>query len=127
MKEQFVTFDIALKLKELGFNKPCMGLYYIKDKEFVKTNYSSSNNIITNDIIVDAPLWQQAIEWIREKYNYHISTYRLNNKWCGDVYDILRQCYVTTSAFDGITFNKYEESRESAILKALELINRNQK
>ena len=27
MKSQFVTYEIALKLKELGFNEPCFGYY----------------------------------------------------------------------------------------------------
>jgi len=70
---------------------------------------------------IAVPLWQQVIDWFREKYNYHISVYRLNNKWCGDVYDILRQCYVTNNAFNSITYSSYEEARKQAILKAIEL------
>ena len=34
MKEQFVTYEIALKLKELGFDKPCFG-YYRPMKEWM--------------------------------------------------------------------------------------------
>ena len=28
MKEQFVTYEIALKLKELGFDEPCIAYYF---------------------------------------------------------------------------------------------------
>ena len=31
MEEIFVTYEIALELKELGFNEPCFGFYYNKN------------------------------------------------------------------------------------------------
>ena len=34
MKEQFCTYEIALKLKELGFDEPCFG-YYTPMKEWM--------------------------------------------------------------------------------------------
>ena len=51
---QFCTFEICKKLVELGFNEICL-------------NRSDS------DPDVLAILWQQAIDWIREKYDIHIS------------------------------------------------------
>lgn len=35
MQEQFVTYEIALKLKELGFNEPCFAYY---DEEDINHN-----------------------------------------------------------------------------------------
>ena len=76
MKKQFVTYEIALKLKELGFDEPCLAYYDIKilfpieqplPDEF---NTTKTNNIyydndfhyplikLEDDIII-APLWQQ--------------------------------------------------------------------
>lgn len=72
MEKQFVTYEIAVALKELGFDEPCMGLYYIENKEFSKTNYSHSNIVKSNDFIVDAPLWQQVIDWFRVKYQIEV-------------------------------------------------------
>lgn len=34
MKDQFVSYPIALKLKELGFDEPCFG-YYTPMKEWM--------------------------------------------------------------------------------------------
>ena len=31
MEEQFVTYEIALKLKELGFNEECFGYYHVNE------------------------------------------------------------------------------------------------
>lgn len=71
MKKQFVTYEIALALKELGFNAPCMALYYIEDKCFHKTNYTCTN-VLQNNICLDAPLWQQVIDWFREEHDIWI-------------------------------------------------------
>ena len=76
MKKQFVTYEIALKLKELGFDEPCLAYYDIKilfpieqplPDEFntTKTNNIHYDNdfhyplIKLEDDIIIAPLWQQ--------------------------------------------------------------------
>jgi len=125
MQEQFVTYPIALKLKELGFDEPCLAMFNLEHNlRFIKNKTGHPNGSRNSECEpnVLAPLWQQAIDWFRSNHSFHISIYRLNNKWCGDVYDILRQRYVTSNAFDGVLFNAYEEAREQAILKAIELV-----
>ena len=67
MKEQFVTYEIALKLKELGFNGECIAHFY-KDESFAfNQDYKSRviPTIIQNDDWTLAPLWQQTVKWIR--------------------------------------------------------------
>lgn len=58
MRHLFVPYEIALQLKEKGFNEDCFGCYY-KDKTFA---YHPDS-----DVYVDAPLYQQVIDWFREK------------------------------------------------------------
>jgi len=123
LRKQFATYEIALKPKELGFDEPCFGIWIERGLE-VNVMYVAKQDdawMANQNEGILAPLWQQVVDWFREKYNYHISVYRLNNKWCGDVYDILRQCYVTNNAFNSITYSSYEEARKQAILKAIEL------
>ena len=80
MNKQFVTYEIALKLKELGFNEKCLASYYTDDernygkgdiydcrrklsssidfdpfKEEFDNFYINSNETY----YVSAPLWQQ--------------------------------------------------------------------
>jgi hypothetical protein len=62
MKEEFITYEQALALKELGFDEPC--LMYIDDEE----------DLINDDTAewigaVKAPLKQQVFRWFREKHN----------------------------------------------------------
>ena len=77
MKKQFVTYEIALALKELSFNEPCFGRWFIGDdsyKEAIFFNQDHNNKVISNSNITEgysilAPLWQQVIDWILHKYN----------------------------------------------------------
>jgi len=117
MKEQFVTYEIALKLKELGFSQepPRLGGY---DKEG-KLHY---RNISRNDIT--APLWQQVIDWFRCRHDCYITT---NSKIINE-FGQVRISWHVLSIKDfknrvGFTSQEGTElSLNSAILKAIELI-----
>lgn len=119
MKKQFVTYEIALKLKELGFDEPCICYYDRHNYQILFTNLYGGNplelSMMQNNYHVDcyAPLWQQAIDWFREKYDNHICI----QKCVCDGIDI-------SYTFTGTPWNSYktyEEAREQAILKAIEL------
>ena len=64
MKEQFVTYDVAKRLKELGFNEPCLG--WIAQDEFLSTGIREVKNSDCAPKHCASPLWQQAIDWLRE-------------------------------------------------------------
>lgn len=121
MKEQFVTYEIALKLKELGFDEPCLA--YFEDKELM---HGMLNNLGKRRYLV-SPLWQQVIDWFRERYNLHlVPIYSYNDilHWSYHIEDIVTgECYIPLID-DGLTLKstKYE-AREQAILKAIEIIN----
>jgi hypothetical protein len=57
MEKEFVTYEIALKLKELGFEEECLA--YFEDKELTLGRLSS----VGKKRYLIAPLWQQAIDW----------------------------------------------------------------
>ena len=72
MREQFVTYEIALKLKELGFDEECLtsfdpGWNFNMPSGRTKNNSNYPKENVTNQKCA-APLWQQAIDWFREKY-----------------------------------------------------------
>ena len=63
MEKEFVTYELAVKLKALGFDEECLSYYFNKQLSFgSKTSYGE---------VVEAPLYQQAFRWFREKYNLH--------------------------------------------------------
>lgn len=71
MKEQFVPYEIALKLKEKGFDELVFGFYWTDNKDFV---YDSPNRGKHHGVHLQAPLWQQVIDWLAETHNIDIST-----------------------------------------------------
>lgn len=120
MKDQFVTFEIATKLKELGFDEKCMAIYFQKEFRFIGINSLKETNSQVNNIdIVDAPLWQQCIDWLENTHKLVISTV-FEGPW--DISNFSYEIYLPNNhivaSLDTSKFN----ARKQAILKTIELI-----
>lgn len=68
MEKEFVPYEQALALKELGFDEPCFG-YYDDNLELFLFKYFNYNSTK----IVSAPMWQHTFRWFREKYNLNVT------------------------------------------------------
>lgn len=87
MNEDFVSFELAKKLKEKGFNKPCYGWYYPSEvcgfdyKNTIVFNHSDYRGSNYKDMLVshnddkhiDTPTISQALKWLREEKEIHVS------------------------------------------------------
>ena len=62
MNKEFIPYEQALELKELGFNEPCFARY-IKDE--LKLYHVDTQNSHKESAL--APLYQQAFRWFREQ------------------------------------------------------------
>ena len=85
MKNEFVNYEIALALKELGFDEPCFGVYSEHDKTRV---YDES--AIREGLKIQAPLYQQAFRFFREKYGlisyvHPLALLQDTKKWCYEI------------------------------------------
>ena len=80
MNKEFIPYEQAHALKELGFNEPCFGWFrstlipsnfteYFLETEF-DMNESPSDWVNSNFLgkMCSAPLYQQAFRWFRENY-----------------------------------------------------------
>lgn len=65
--KDFIPYEQALALKELGFDKPCFGRYWHEDFKFINIDKQFEKP----DYVCLAPLYQQAFRWFREKHNLH--------------------------------------------------------
>jgi hypothetical protein len=74
MEKEFIPYEQALALKELDFDEPCFGWWFVDEKMLIieKSTKSLSENI------VQAPLYQQAFRWFREKYDLHVQIRKEN-------------------------------------------------
>jgi hypothetical protein len=139
MDEQFVTYNIAVKLKELGFSEQCLGCYPARIDRNLKILFISTNvndkQVFEHYETVLAPLWQQAIDWIRKNYHFDIHiTFRdtKTNKVEGinsvyydiEVYHLMGGDAYKVYKFSEIS-DEYNIAREEGILKTIDiLINR---
>jgi hypothetical protein len=110
MEKEFVTYELALKLKQLGFDEPCLA-YWDNDKLFVIDRNSEriQKNSNYKDIfegIISAPLFSQAFRWFREKYGLY-SWIQLHNGYINDSF--YSKLPITFSIMDRKTGNKYYE------------------
>ena len=72
MKKEFIPYEEALALKELGFDEPCFKGYTEEYKTLISfanthTNTSVEKTLPTKPFT--APLYQQAFRWFRDKHN----------------------------------------------------------
>jgi hypothetical protein len=76
MDKDFVPYEQALELKQLGFDEPCFGYYepngeldYIKNHILKDFPYLAKNSEWQD--LVAAPTFSQAFRWFRENHNLH--------------------------------------------------------
>ena len=68
IEKEFVPYEEAFALKELGFNEPCFG--YWKSKNWLIQEKTRTDGYTHADQECSAPTFSQAFRWLREKYWY---------------------------------------------------------
>jgi hypothetical protein len=114
MEKEFIPYEQALDLKELGFDEPCFGFYNNAEAiPYIKQDLTDELKLIyTGDF--EAPLYQQAFRWFRENYNllYNINeTYEKSSKY---IYSI---GYGWSDALES-----YEEAELECLKKLIEIV-----
>ena len=118
MNKEFIPYEQALKLKELGFDEECVFKYSIHRYDgiiYEITNGCTNKGLYKGSCT--APLYQQAFRWFREK---HV--------WVGGVRNLDRKKPMIVADFvkdEDNLFMMWADNYEDAELKALkELIER---
>jgi hypothetical protein len=106
MNKEFVTYEIALELKQLGFDEPCIGYY--KDMKGEKVLLYDTMDF---DGECNTPLYQQVFRWFEEKYSYFVDvkTDTTPNEILGFDY------YIKSWKFGPKYFNFFKEKEEGNI------------
>lgn len=71
MEKEFIPYEQALALKELGFNEMCLGIYKFSGLLSLEYPYLTNTQLKSANLdrYYSAPLYQQAFRWFREKHN----------------------------------------------------------
>ena len=124
MEKEFIPYEQALVLKELGFDEPCFG-YYTGDKKhlLIRPNMGRRNEDL-NDIVCTAPLYQQAFRFFREKYGimYRITSYAFGYQIHLDNTPEPK-FWNTDRRFDSdVDYEIYEEAELDCLKKLIEIV-----
>ena len=114
MNEEFVTYELAVKLKALGFDKPCFTYY--KDMKGEKVLLYDSMDF---DGECNTPLFQQAFRWFREKYSLCIVIKPIDDKKLELGYNLLKNGLMLGSHLT------YEEAELACLTKLIEIVENN--
>ncbi len=70
MEKEFVPYELAVKLKALGFDEPCFGYYHVCDgyTKGYAFCYFNEPERYESDSAVLAPTFSQTFRFFREKY-----------------------------------------------------------
>jgi hypothetical protein len=121
MKHLFVPYEIAFKLKEKGFDEPCIG-YFNRYKKWNNYPFFTIDDGNLNNL--PTPLYQQVIDWFREKHRIHIKIdiQDVQLDWyCYDVLVVKESAYMNDLLTD-MNFKTYYEALDKAIEETLKLI-----
>jgi viroplasmin and RNaseH domain-containing protein len=114
MNKEFVIYEQALALKELGFDEDCFKVK-LKDKpqlDYTPSDYDDFPE--QKEVEVGIPLYQQAFRWFREKYRL----YPIIDSFVG-VKGVVKFFY-KLPMYDE-TFNTYEEAEQACLDKLIEI------
>ena len=115
MEKDFIPYEEALALKELGFDEPCFAVYFNTTQQLYFDKYINEFN---KDVRTLAPTFSQAFRWFRDNFGlywpimskatpsnnlvYYIYHGRLREDWNG-------------------CFESYEEAELACLKKLIEI------
>jgi hypothetical protein len=142
MEKEFVPYNQALALKELGFDEPCFARF-VKHYDEIKCILNSddfdewwTNN--SDNLNVKAPLYQQAFRWFREKHKLNGEVTHLPNveKYgiiTSDIADMKPKDLSKNENFERgkkvtnnfVKYETYEEAELVCLKKLIEIVKEN--
>ena len=118
LKHLFVPYELAVKLKEKGFDYNCFAFYDSNNNiEYFCNLYKKHTNNSKSLGATVSPLYQQVVDWFREEHNILISVDNDGREYFY-VYTFLKDD--DRHILDG--YKTYYEALTKAIEEALKLI-----
>ncbi len=124
MEKEFISYEQALALKELGFDEECFGCYELSElrdyKKGLEVSWIMTLNTLNGYRIYDdetqmsAPLKQQVFRWFREKYELFSFVFIFDE---GFGYETFKEGVSQIND----SFDTYEKAENACIDKLIEI------
>jgi hypothetical protein len=124
MEKEFIPYEQALALKELGFDETCL-MYW---NDFGKTSINRFQLLNKIDEwcqdYIEVPLYQQAFRWFREKYGYFTSPTESDDDTTKKYDWVITKNLGGGKKFIGFVGykNTYEEAELECLKKLIEIV-----
>jgi hypothetical protein len=122
--KEFIPYELALELKQLGFDEPCLAFYDGKNAE---SFYFNSIRDASGDYIpfqkhdrlkwFGAPLYQQAFRWFREQHGLCLVIKPIDDKKLELGYSLLKNGLIMNAHLT------YEGAELACLKKLIEIVN----
>ena len=131
-EKEFIPYEEALALKELGFDEPCFSIYYSKDKSFSWHHHKDHTNdepvLDTGEFNISAPLYQQAFRWFRENEGMFIASFKISYEdgpylWSFEITD--EKSRLSDEEYMIDDYKTYEKAELVCLKKLIEIVKMN--
>ena len=151
MNKEFIPYEEALELKELGFDEKCFSYYHFEELSVTPRENgddikypgdikfdSHQNSYLEEGDNCSSPLYQQAFRWFREKYGLdgESTRYNLNNRESKILGVDVKYIYLTMingvardwediELKDATYYTTYEEAELACLRQLIKIENQN--
>jgi hypothetical protein len=120
MNKEFVPYEVALALKQLGFDEPCLAFYNGTFLESTQYRFYDCSMMDIGQCLL-APTYSQAFRWFRENYNIDISINTVYSKYNENTSKKYGGVIDNESVFTNVGFHDtYEEAELECVKKLIE-------
>jgi hypothetical protein len=114
MEEEFVPYELALRLKELGFDKSTFGGWchpFNNHKPYLQLNQEGEYDI-------SAPTFYDAFRWFRENYSWTIEIKQVTkSNWSYNLNNFPKE-----RIYYGKLYETYEQAELACLEKLIEIV-----
>ena len=128
MEKEFVPYELAVKLKELGFDEPCLGFYDGKgDSKLYFNNLRDASGdfipFVKSERLTwfGTPTFSQAFRWFRENhpYRFYILPCSQHKKY---LFEITLPSSIFYTISENEAYNTYEDAELACLKKLIEIV-----
>ena len=136
MKTEFVTYEIALELKELGFDEPCLKVgnpnghtmwkWIEVDGEPPTVNINDVIQVHYDENWTQISTYSQTFRWFRDTHNMLANVYSNASGFLFEYHDTIGGTHRYDSEFsgpnDGGCWDTYEEAELACLTKLIQIV-----